>query len=88
MLEAYRMMGCNTSLKVHFLHSHLDFFPANLADVSGEHGERFHQDNYTVEKRYQGRWNKTMRVDYCLKFKRDAPVICTRGNHVKKKKIF
>ena len=31
------------SLKIHFLHSHLDFFPENLGDVSDEHGERFHQ---------------------------------------------
>ena len=32
------------SLKLHFLHSHLYFFPENLGDVSDEHGERFHQD--------------------------------------------
>jgi len=32
------------SLKIHFLHSHLDFFPSNLGDFSDEHGERFHQD--------------------------------------------
>ena len=34
-------MGCNMSLKVHVLHSHLDFFWENLGDVSDEHGERF-----------------------------------------------
>ena len=27
-----------------FLRSHLDFFPENLATVSDEHGEQFHQD--------------------------------------------
>jgi len=27
------------SLKIHFLHSHLDFFPSNLGDFSDEHGE-------------------------------------------------
>jgi len=35
------------SLKIHFLHSRLDFFPANLANlgaVSDEQCERFHQD--------------------------------------------
>ncbi|KRX78454.1 putative ATP-dependent RNA helicase DDX23 [Trichinella sp. T6] len=31
-------------LKLHFLHSHLDFFPQNLGDVSEEQGERFHHD--------------------------------------------
>ena len=32
------------SLKMHFLHSHLEFFPENNGDVSDEHGERFHLD--------------------------------------------
>jgi hypothetical protein len=50
MLEDYRMVGCNMLLKVHFLHSHLDFFPTNLADISDEHGERLHQDISTAEK--------------------------------------
>ena len=27
-------MGCNMSLKIHFLESHLDFFPENLGKVS------------------------------------------------------
>ena len=31
------------SIKVHFLHSHLDRFPENLGDVSDEQGERFPQ---------------------------------------------
>ncbi|KRZ85086.1 putative ATP-dependent RNA helicase DDX23 [Trichinella sp. T8] len=31
-------------LKLHFLHSHLDFFQQNLGDVSEEQGERFHHD--------------------------------------------
>ncbi|UYV75638.1 hypothetical protein LAZ67_13000813 [Cordylochernes scorpioides] len=41
------------SLKIHFLHSHLDFFPDNLGAVSDEHGERFHQAISSMEKRYQ-----------------------------------
>ena len=40
------------SLKIHFLHSHWDFFPPNLGAVSDEQGERFHQDIATIEKRY------------------------------------
>ncbi|UYV84991.1 hypothetical protein LAZ67_X004186 [Cordylochernes scorpioides] len=43
------------SLKIHFLHSPLDFFPDNLGAVSDEHGERFHQDISSMEKRYQVR---------------------------------
>jgi hypothetical protein len=56
LLTAYKAMGCNMSLKVHFL----DLFPENLGAVSDEHGERFHQDIYNMEKRYQGKWNLSM----------------------------
>ena len=42
------------SLKIHFLESHLDFFPENLSIVSDEDGGRFHQDIMAMEKRYQG----------------------------------
>lgn len=65
MLSAYHKMGCNMSIKMHYLHSHLDFFPNNLGAVSDEHGERFHQDLSTLEKRYQGRWDANMLGDYC-----------------------
>ena len=54
MLKSYEKMGCRMSLKMHFLHSHLDFFPANLGAVSDEHGERFHQQISVMENRYQG----------------------------------
>ena len=30
LLIPYKALGCNMSLKIHFLHSHLDFFPPNL----------------------------------------------------------
>jgi len=52
MLKSYERMGCRMSLKMHFLHSHLDFFPANLGAVSNEHGERFHQQILVVGNRY------------------------------------
>jgi hypothetical protein len=55
LLTAYKAMGCNMSLKVHFLDSHLDFFPENLGTVSDEHGDRFHQDISNVKKWYQGK---------------------------------
>jgi len=44
MLKAYKQLGARMSLKMHFLHSHLDFCPPNLGEVSDEQGERFHQD--------------------------------------------
>ena len=52
------------SLKIHFLHSHLDFFPENLGDVSDEYGKRFHQEIKTIEQLYQGFWNERMMIDY------------------------
>ncbi|UYV64969.1 hypothetical protein LAZ67_3002594 [Cordylochernes scorpioides] len=41
------------TLKIHFPHSHLDFFTDNLGSVNDEHGERFHQNISSLEKRYQ-----------------------------------
>ena len=40
MLDAFQRLGANMSIKVHFLHNHLDRFPANCGDVSDESGER------------------------------------------------
>ena len=54
LLQRYQKLGCNMSLKIHFLQSHLDFFPENCGVVSDEHGERFHQDISSMEKRYEG----------------------------------
>ncbi|UYV62889.1 hypothetical protein LAZ67_2002263 [Cordylochernes scorpioides] len=58
LLLSYKALGCNMSLKIHFLHSLLDFFPDNLGAVSDEHGERFHQDISSMEKRYQAKVRK------------------------------
>jgi hypothetical protein len=61
------------NIKIHFLHSHLDKFPANLDDYSEEQGERFHQDMKITEERYQGRWDSHMIADYCWTLQRDCP---------------
>ena len=55
LLSHYHDMGCKMSLKVHVLHSHLDFWGENLGDVSDEHGERFHQDISVMERRFKGK---------------------------------
>ncbi|GFX28007.1 uncharacterized protein TNCV_773911 [Trichonephila clavipes] len=57
------------SVKVHFLKSHLDYFPENLGAVSEEQGECFHQDIKEMEHRYEGRWNVNMMADYCWMLK-------------------
>ncbi|GBO12901.1 hypothetical protein AVEN_47244-1 [Araneus ventricosus] len=59
-------MGCNMSLKIHFLHPHLEFYPENLGSVSDEHGEWFHQDISNMGARYHGKWNPKMLADYFL----------------------
>ena len=40
-LITYKALGCNMSLKIHFQHSHLDFFPSNLGAVSDEPRNKF-----------------------------------------------
>lgn len=73
MLETFKALGCKMSLKVNFLHAHLDYFPENLGDVSEEQGERFHQHIKEMERRYQGRWNVNMMGDYCWMLHRERP---------------
>lgn len=68
------------SLKVHFLHSHLDFFPENLGKVNDEHRERFHQDLKFFGQDYQGYWDQAMLGDYCWSI-----IIDTDTNIYKKK---
>jgi len=34
LLTSYKAMGCNLSLKIHFLGSHLDFFPTKISEKS------------------------------------------------------
>lgn len=73
MLQNFEKLGTNMSIKLHYLHSHLDAFPDNLGDYSEEQGERFHQDIKTMEERYQGRWDHHMMADYCWTLQRDCP---------------
>lgn len=80
LIFAYKALGCNMSLKIHFLESHLDFFPENLGAVSDEHGERFHQDIIHIEKRYSGKWSAAMLADFCWSIRRETPIETTKRN--------
>ena len=73
LLKSYEDMGCRMSLKIHFLHSHLNVFPPNFEAVSEEHGERFHQDITKMESHYQGKWNPGMMGDFCWMLLRAIP---------------
>ncbi|XP_070613747.1 uncharacterized protein [Erythrolamprus reginae] len=75
LLETFKLLGCNMSIKLHFLHSHLANFLENLDAVSVEQGERFYQDLKVMETRYQGRWDVHMMADYCWSIKRECPQI-------------
>jgi len=57
LLSSYQKLGCNMSVKIHFLSSHLDFFPENCGSVSDEHGEHLHQDIAVMEGKYKGKWS-------------------------------
>lgn len=71
-VKAYGEMGCNMSIKIHFLHSHLDFFPDNLGQFSDEQGEHFHQEIVTMERHFQGKGKTKMLSEYCWSLKRDT----------------
>ncbi|GFY31403.1 uncharacterized protein TNCV_4989621 [Trichonephila clavipes] len=75
MLSSLKELGCNMSIKIHFLHSHLDRFPQNLGDFSEKQGERFLQDLRTMEERYQGPWDSHIMSDYCWSLQRDLPKV-------------
>ena len=72
MLKAYEQLGVHMSLKLHFLHSHLDFFPTNLGKVSDEQGEKFHRDISVIKGRYQGRFDANMIGDFCWYLQRES----------------
>jgi hypothetical protein len=61
------------SLKLHFLHSHVDLFAENCGALSDVHGEPFHRDIAVMEKRYQGKWSLSMLADYYWTVTRDSP---------------
>lgn len=70
LLKAFEVLGVNMSLKVHFLHHHMDWFEKQLSTESDEQGERFHQVALTMETRYRGKRLDSMLGDLCWWLKR------------------
>ncbi|UYV67632.1 hypothetical protein LAZ67_5001409 [Cordylochernes scorpioides] len=66
------------SIKIHFLHSHLDKFPDNLGAYSDEQGERFHQGMKVMEERYQA---KFLVEDYIYKHGAPREMIKDHGRY-------
>jgi len=54
---------------MHFLFSHLYFFPLNCVAFSDEHVERFHQDISVMEHRHKGKWSTAILGDCCWMMK-------------------
>lgn len=52
MMSAFARINVNMSLKIHFLHHHLDYFNRQLSSESDEQGERYHQVAMPFEIRY------------------------------------
>ena len=71
LLMQYQKLGCNMSLKIRFLHSHLDFFSDNTSVVSDEHGERFRKISQLWNKDYTMKNGPLQYVaDYCWTLQR------------------
>jgi hypothetical protein len=68
------------SYKLHIIANHIDEMPTNCSDYSDEMGERFHQDIKSMERRYQGRFDKFMLADYCWFLKRETNSESRKGS--------
>ena len=56
-VTSYKKLSCNISLKMHFLHSHLDSFLVNCGAICDKHSECFHCDISVKENRYKSKWS-------------------------------
>ena len=65
MLIAFQKLGCRMGVKMHFLPSHLDYFPDNCGKFREKQGKCFHQEISAMDERYQGQWNISMITDHC-----------------------
>lgn len=83
MVSHFREIGCLMSLKLHFLDSHLDYFPKNCGGKSDEQGELFHQYIKEMEKRYQGFSDENMMADYSWNLQRETSVTHKRKSSVR-----
>lgn len=84
MIISYKEIGSRMSVKMHFLNSHFNYFPANCGNYSEEQGERFHQEICEMERRYQGNWSVTMLADYCWGLKRHKPTVSHKRKSVRR----
>lgn len=72
-IKSCEEIGANMTVKMHFLHNHLNDFPENLGDLSEQRGEKFHQIIKRMEMRYGGKHYDAMLSDHCWLQRRDTP---------------
>lgn len=65
MLFWYAKIESSMTLKLHFLHQHLDDFLKQLPTESDEQGERFHQITMPMEKRFKGKKVDALLSEVC-----------------------
>lgn len=65
MMHYFHKIGASMTLKLHFLHHHLDQFLQQLPSESDEQGERFHQVTMPFEKRYKGKKLNALLAEVC-----------------------
>lgn len=65
MLDSFHRINVRMSLKIHFLHHHMDKFEEQSPAESEEHGERFHQISARFENWYSGKQLNALLGDIC-----------------------
>lgn len=65
MLSYFHTINASMTLKLHFMHHHLDEFLQQLPSESDEQGERFHQVTMPMEKRYKGKKLDALLAEVC-----------------------
>ena len=65
LLLHYERIGASMTLKLHFLHFHLDAFLRQLPQESDEQGERFHQITRAMESRFKGKKLDALLAEVC-----------------------
>jgi hypothetical protein len=79
LFSSYTALGCHVSLKLHFLHCHLNLFCWKQASCLQWIWQRFQQDVFQTEKRYGGKWSPDMLADYCTILKRGHQMANIKG---------
>jgi len=65
MLTAFHRLNVQMSLKINFLHYHVEKFAVQSPSESDEHGERFHQETARLEHWYSSKKLHDLLGDIC-----------------------